>query len=139
LPTPGPIIISNDDYLQQVLSNLVMNAWEAALGESHSPVRLSVKTVSLADIPLLHRFPIDWQPQGDVYACLEVTDAGVGIADEDIEKLFDPFFTSKFMGRGLGLPVVLGIVKAHGGVMTVESRPGAGSAFRVFFPASGGE
>ena len=59
-----------------------------------------------------------------------------GFADEDLEKLFDPFFSTKFTGRGLGLSVVLGIVRAHGGAVTVESEPGRGSVFRVFFPVS---
>jgi CheY-like chemotaxis protein len=70
---------------------------------------------------------------------MEVKDAGCGIADKDIEKLFDPFFSSKFTGRGMGLAVVLGIVKAHDGAVTVESEPGRGSAFRVFLPVSGEE
>jgi two-component system, cell cycle sensor histidine kinase and response regulator CckA len=63
-----------------------------------------------------------------------VVDEGNGIPCGDIEKLFDPFFSTKFTGRGLGLSVVLGIVKAHGGGVTVESKLGAGSVFRVFFP-----
>ena len=74
-----------------------------------------------------------------LYACLEVMDEGCGIEDKDIENLFDPFFSSKFTGRGMGLAVVMGIVRAHGGVVTVESEPGRGSAFRVFFPLSGKE
>ena len=65
-----------------------------------------------------------------------MADAGSGIACKDIEKVFDPFYTTKFTGRGLGLPVVLGIVKAHNGGVTVESKPGQGSVFRVFFPVS---
>ena len=68
-----------------------------------------------------------------------MVDAGSGIADKDIEKLFDPFFSSKFTGRGLGLSVVLGIVRAHGGAVTVESEPGRGSTFRVFLPVSAEE
>ena len=68
-----------------------------------------------------------------------MADAGSGIADKDIEKIFDPFFSTKFTGRGLGLSVVLGIVRAHGGAVTVESEPGRGSAFRVFLPASAEE
>jgi CheY-like chemotaxis protein len=68
-----------------------------------------------------------------------VTDNGVGIAADDIDKLFDPFFSSKFSGRGLGLSVVLGIVKGHGGLITVESEKGHGSTFRVYFPISNGK
>lgn len=56
-----------------------------------------------------------------------------------MEKLFDPFFSTKFTGRGLGLPVVMGIVKAHEGAVTVESRPGQGATFRVFLPVTAEE
>jgi signal transduction histidine kinase len=52
----------------------------------------------------------------------------------DIEKLFDPFFSSKSTGRGMGLAVVLGIARAHGGIVVVESEPSSGSVFRVYFP-----
>jgi CheY-like chemotaxis protein len=138
LPSPGPAVIGNAIEIQQVLTNLITNAWEA-VGTSRGSIHLSVKTLSTADIPQSNRFPIGWQPQDNAYACLTVTDAGSGIADNDIEKLFDPFFSSKFTGRGLGLSVVLGIVKAHGGAVTVESKPGKGSAFRVFLPVSAQE
>ena len=134
-PSPGPAISANANQMQQVLINLVTNAWEA-LGDEPGAVHLRVKTVSAADIPASNRFPLDWAPQEDAYACLEVVDAGCGIASADIEKLFDPFFSSKFTGRGLGLPVVLGVVRAHCGAITVESEPGRGSVFRVFLPAS---
>lgn len=136
LPSPGPVIMANANQIQQVLINLITNAREA-VGEGPGTVRLSVKTVSVADIPAAHRFPLDWQPLNNAYACLEVADSGCGIEDQDIEKLFDPFFSSKFPGRGMGLAVVLGIVRGHGGVVTVESEPGRNSVFRVFFPISG--
>jgi two-component system cell cycle sensor histidine kinase/response regulator CckA len=84
----------------------------------------------------VHRFPVDWQPQGELFACLMVKDTGSGIAAKDIDKLFDPFFTSKFAGRGLGLAIVLGILKMHKGMITVESEPGHGSVFQAFFPLS---
>ena len=63
-----------------------------------------------------------------------MADSGCGIADLEIEKIFDPFFSRKFTGRGMGLAVVLGIVRAYGGAITVASEPGRGSLFRVFFP-----
>jgi PAS domain S-box-containing protein len=138
LASPGPVVNANSVKIQQVLTNLASNAWEA-VGESRGAIHLNVKTVPQAEIPLSYRFPIGWQPQEHAYVCLEVMDTGCGIADNDIEKLFDPFFSSKFTGRGLGLPVVLGIVKAHGGAVTVESEPGRGSIFRVFLPVSAEE
>jgi len=67
---------------------------------------------------------------------LEVTDTGCGIAAKDIEQLFDPFYSTKFTGRGMGLAVVLGLVNSHRGVITVESKLGSGSTFRLFFPLS---
>jgi len=134
-PSPGPVVHANADQIQQVLANLLANAWES-LGEARGRVRLGIRTCPAAEIPTAHRFPIDWQPQEVDHACLEVADTGSGIAEADIEKLFDPFFSTKFSGRGLGLPVVLGIVQAHGGAVTVESRSGQGSTFRVFLPVS---
>jgi len=132
---PGPIIKANAEQLQQLLTNLVTNAGEA-MGSAGGSVRLSLSTCPAAEVPTAHRFPIGWQPQGPDYACLEVADTGVGIASADIEKLFDPFFSTKFTGRGLGLSVVLGLVQAHGGALTVASPPGQGSIFRVYLPIS---
>jgi signal transduction histidine kinase/ActR/RegA family two-component response regulator len=135
LPAPGPGISANANQLQQVLANLIINAWEAS-NNGRSVIRLSVKTVAAADISATRRFPIDYQTHAGAYACLEVADAGCGISAKDFCTLFDPFFTTKFAGRGLGLPVVLGIVRSHNGVVTVESEPGRGSTFRIFFPVS---
>ncbi len=137
-PSFGPVIRADDGQIQQVLTNLVTNAWEAA-GENKGAISLSIKTFSMTDIPVLNRFPIDWQARESIYACLEVVDTGCGITNKDIEKIFDPFFTTKFTGRGLGLSVVIGIVQAHGGGITVESEPGQGSVFRVFLPVSNEE
>jgi len=133
LPSPGPVISANAKQMQQLLTNLITNAWEA-VGEDGGSIHLGVKTVSPAEISTINRYPIDWQPRDTVYACLEVTDKGGGIKDKDIEKLFDPFFSSKFTGRGMGLSVVLGIVRSYSGVVTVESEQGQGSAFQIFFP-----
>jgi len=135
LPSPGPVIRANPNKIQLLLINLVTNAWEA-VGKGRGVIKLTVKTVSPNEIPRTNRFPIDWEPRDKEYACLELADAGCGIADEDIERLFDPFFSTKLVGRGLGLPVVLGIVRAHNGAVTVESEPGRGSVFRAFMPSS---
>lgn len=135
LPIPGPIVCANTNQILQVLTNLVTNAWEAE-GKKKGTIDLTVKTVSPVNISAIHRFPVDWQSADVIYACMAVTDRGCGIANEDIGKIFDPFFSSKFPGRGLGLAVVLGIVEAHDGVVTVESEKEQGSTFRVFLPMS---
>ena len=135
LPTPGPVISANANQIQQILINLVTNALEAVV-EGRGVIHLTVGTVSPADIPAAHRFPAGWQPQYPAYAFLEVKDTGCGIEDKDIENIFDPFFSNKFTGRGMGLAVVLGIVRNHRGVITVMSEPGCGSTFRVFIPVS---
>ena len=135
LPAPGPSVSTGASHIQQVLTNLVTNAWEAMPGAGGC-VRVELKTVAVAAIPTAQRFPVAWQPEDPVYACLQVADTGSGIAPENVEKLFDPFFSTKFTGRGLGLSMVLGIVRAHHGAITVETEPGRGSVFRVFLPVS---
>ncbi|MBV8729235.1 MAG: response regulator, partial [Acidobacteriia bacterium] len=70
------------------------------------------------------------------YVSLEVTDDGSGIDEASRPRIFEPFFTTKFTGRGLGLAGVQGIVRAHSGFIQVDSAPGQGATFRVFFPAS---
>ena len=134
--SPGPVISGDADQIQQVLSSLTTNAWESISDNNQGSIDLTIKTVYYTDVPTLKCFPIDWRTQCIPHACLEVSDNGCGISNKDIDKLFDPFFTTKFTGRGLGLSVVMGIVKAHGGGVTVESEPGRGSVFRVFFPVS---
>lgn len=133
LPSPGPVIMVNSKHILQVLINLTNNAWEA-MNAGEGTIGLCVKTVRTTDIPAVHRFPPDWDPRDDAYACLEVVDEGCGIGDEHIDKLFDPFFSTKLTGRGMGLAVVLGIARAHGAAVTVASKPGHTTAFRVFLP-----
>ncbi len=133
LPYPGPAINTNLNQIQLILTNLIGNSKEAIGGEQGA-ISLSVKTASSVDVPAYHRFPINWQPGDKTYASLEIRDTGCGMAEKDLMEAFDPFFSTKFTGRGLGLSVVLGLVQAHGGVITVESAQGLGSVFCVFFP-----
>jgi PAS domain S-box-containing protein len=137
-PAVGPVVKASAHQLRQVLKNLLTNAWEA-LESGQGTVRLTISIHSPADIPVKNRFPLDWQPQDCRYGCLEITDTGSGIDKDDIDKIFDPFFTQKFLGRGLGLPIVLGIVRAHYGVVTVTSTIGSGSEVRVYLPIFAGE
>ncbi|MCG6533919.1 MAG: ATP-binding protein, partial [Syntrophales bacterium LBB04] len=135
LQLPGPIICANSAQILQILSNLITNAWEA-IGSDVGTIHLAIQTVPSEAISASQRFPPNWSAEHADYACLEVRDTGCGIPKEDIEKLFDPFFTTKFVGRGLGLPVVLGLVRAHEGGIRVESQPGRGSIFRIYLPLS---
>ncbi len=135
LPGSGPVVEADPAMMQEALSNLLINAWEAASGERNI-IRVRTSAVDADAIPSPGRNPVTFHPEARKYACLEVSDSGVGIAPDAIRMLFDPFYSTKFTGRGLGLPTVLGIVQMHKGVVTVESRPGRGSIFRLFIPAA---
>jgi PAS domain S-box-containing protein len=134
-PSRGPCVKMSGTQFNQVLTNLVTNALEACTAED-ARVRVAVREVPASQVPPVHRFPADWRPSAEGYACLEVEDTGTGITENDMGALFDPFFSSKFTGRGLGLPVVLGIARSHGGGVTVKSTPGQGSIFRFFLPVT---
>ncbi len=129
----GPAVRVNADQMQMVLLHLVTNAAEA-IGDNTGRIRLSTRTIQLSDIPRIVTAPVDWHPDANMYACVEVSDTGSGIAEQDMEKLFDPFFTTKFTGRGLGLPVILGLVKSWEGAFCVESKKDQGSSFRILLP-----
>lgn len=131
----GPMVSINQNHIRQVLTNLFLNAYES-FGNSEGNIHLAVRKYSPAEIPESYRFPVDWNPGAGDYACLEIRDSGCGIPNTEIDKIFDPFYSTKFSGRGMGLSVVLGIVHKCSGVITVESEPDIGSVFRVFFPVA---
>jgi signal transduction histidine kinase len=114
--------------------NLVINASEA-IGEKSGVVTLTTGA-KYCDVNYLREtFLDDSLPEG-LYVSLEVTDTGCGMDKETQARIFEPFFTTKFVGRGLGMPAVLGIVLEHKGALKVVSEPGEGTTVLLVFPAS---
>ncbi len=130
---PRPIVQADGAQIRQILINLVTNAWEA-VGDGCGEVRVSTGVISAKDIGDAPVFPVNWMPTTEDYAYLDVSDTGSGMDGEARERIFDPFFSTKFAGRGLGLAVVEGIIRSHEGAVTVQSTPGLGSTFRVLLP-----
>lgn len=123
--------------LRQVIMNLVANASDAIEQEQGL---ITVSTgISGRDQIEKSGSLIKGDLSSEKYVLLEVTDTGCGMNEMMISKIFDPFFTTKSTGRGLGMAVVLGIVRGHNGTIKVESQPGKGSKFRLFFPAASDE
>jgi PAS domain S-box-containing protein len=131
--SPGPVVQADAGQIGQMLIQLVNNAKEA-IGAENGEIRLSVRTLPATQIAGTAIWPPDWNPDRAEYAMLQVADTGCGIRAADIDKVMDPFFSTKFTGRGMGLAMVLGIVRAHKGALTVQSNVGLGSIFQVFFP-----
>jgi CheY-like chemotaxis protein len=129
-----PPVECDKAQMQQVILNLLINAAEAC---GSQPGMIHVSTTSEAADARRLQPSFGLPPvQPGVFVRLEVRDTGSGMTAEVKAKIFDPFFTTKFTGRGLGLSAVLGIVRAHHGAIEVDSTPGKGSAFRIFFSIS---
>jgi signal transduction histidine kinase len=128
-----PAIRANPSQIRQLILNLVKNSSEALQGEDGT-ITVTTRTIHL-DRSTAAELPADL-PEGD-YAGLMVCDTGCGMAAEVRTKVFDPFYTTKFTGRGLGLAVVQGIIRSHGGAINVISTPGKGSTFEILLPYAG--
>ncbi len=131
-----PTIDADASQLQQVIMNLVINAAEA-INTSQGVVEVRTSVHEVGDEEL--RANVSRQtPSPGKYVVLTVQDNGHGMDQATQARIFDPFYTTKFTGRGLGLAAVLGIVRGHRGLLTVDSHPHAGTTFRVFFPVTQG-
>jgi PAS domain S-box-containing protein len=130
---PEPVLVKADAVqLGQALAHVLTNAVEA-LGNRPGEVSIGTSRITLereqvADAVLV---PAEWH---GAYAQIEVSDTGCGIARADLKRIFDPFFSTKFTGRGLGLAAVLGIIKIHQGILMVASEPGRGTKIQILLP-----
>lgn len=120
--------------MRQVILNVLTNAVEA-LGDTHGSITLATAVDVLTSDTLAQMLLGAERPAG-TYVRLTIADTGVGIDAATQARIFDPFFSTKFIGRGLGLAAVQGIVRGHHGALKVESAPGRGTTLNVYFPAS---
>jgi two-component system cell cycle sensor histidine kinase/response regulator CckA len=123
--------------LRQVVLNLVNNAAEAVKGSGTITVRLYTATSHASDLSTAN-FDNTTTPRApsDRFAVLDVADTGPGIDPKTLSRVFDPYFSTKAPGRGLGLSAVLGIVRGHSGAIRINSELGAGTSFRVWIPSA---
>jgi PAS domain S-box-containing protein len=133
LPPGLPAIEADATQIRQVVMNLITNAADAIEGEGGT---ITISTgVMQCDRACIEMMTYHGDLSEGPYVYFEVADNGIGMDRETQAKLFEPFYTTKFTGRGLGLSAVLGTIRAHRGAVHVESTPGRGSRFRVLLPA----
>jgi len=131
-----PLTLIDKTQFSQILLNLVKNAGEAIEEDNTNKRRIILSTTVVPELKdttksFVHQAP-DFQ-QGPLIM-LSVKDTGIGISSSAIKKIFDPFYTTKFTGRGLGLANVLGIINLHHGAIKIESNVGVGTEFSIYFP-----
>jgi len=141
LPRPGiqfhiqlaerlPAVKGDPEQILQVLAGLIANADEA-MEAGKGEIRLSLERVHLSECELRRKDWVEPPPSADG-VCLEVSDSGKGIPPEHLGRIFDPFFSTKAAGRGLGLSATIGIIRNHGAGLQVVSSP-TGTTFRICF------
>ncbi|MFT7623300.1 MAG: two-component system cell cycle sensor histidine kinase/response regulator CckA [Myxococcota bacterium] len=130
-PLDIPIVVADSPQMQQILMNLVLNAAESLGGPG--VVSLSTGTVFCDTEYFKTSYLMDELEAGE-YVFVQVSDTGCGMDVDTRAKLFEPFFSTKQTGRGLGLAAVLGIVRGHSGAIQVDSEPGRGTTIKVLFP-----
>jgi two-component system cell cycle sensor histidine kinase/response regulator CckA len=124
----GVVVRADAVQLEQVLLNLCTNARQAM--PQGGKLTLTTRTTRFDGAQMVRQA---WARAG-AFGELAVSDTGIGMDQATVSRVFEPFFTTKREGTGLGLATVYGIVQQHGGFVRVESAPGAGTTFRVFFP-----
>jgi two-component system, cell cycle sensor histidine kinase and response regulator CckA len=130
-----PAILADPSQIRQLILNLLTNASEALAGES-GELNVATSEVNLGKVDVVAFSDTLPPPKPGNYVCVSVSDTGTGVTSSTIGKLFEPFYTTKGMATGLGLAAVQGIVRAHRGVLAVESSPDDGTTVRVLFPVA---
>jgi len=117
--------------IEQVLMNLFVNSWQAMPGGGDLHIATENVNLNSKDV-------VPFKVEVGRYVKLSITDTGIGMDPEVQQRIFDPFYTTKEMGRGtgLGLASAYGIVKSHGGIINVYSEKGKGATFNIYLPAS---
>ena len=128
-----PSVMGDASQLRQVVMNLITNASDA-IGDGNGRITVMTGVTETTQEHLASAYAHDELPVGR-YTYVEVTDNGCGMDEETRARIFEPFFTTKLTGRGLGMAAVLGIVRAHGGAIIIQSEPGHGTAIRVLLPS----
>jgi signal transduction histidine kinase len=118
--------------MHMVLSSVIANASEAIEGPGR--IRILTKNERINGEPTQNNLGLE----PGSYVCLTVEDDGKGMDEETRSRMFEPFYSTKFQGRGLGMAAVYGIVKNHLGSISVDSEPGRGTVVRVYLPATNG-
>ncbi|MBT3297086.1 MAG: response regulator [Verrucomicrobia bacterium] len=125
-------IDADPGQIQQIILNLLTNASESLEGQSGAVSIATGERHCTADD--LRDMYLSEAVTPGTFVYLEVSDTGCGMDPDTLSRIFDPFFTTKFTGRGLGLAATLGIVRSHSGTIKIDSTPGRGTTFSIFFP-----
>lgn len=133
IPPTMPMVCKFDKIqIREVLKNVLTNAIESLVqGTGHIEITFGSASYSSAELPIIFR---DGLPSTHTYVFCQITDNGCGIAPEVSERIFEPFFTSKFVGRGLGLALAAGVMRSHHGALLVQSTVSEGTTVRVLLP-----
>jgi PAS domain S-box-containing protein len=132
-----PDIKGDASQLRQVVMNLIINASEA-LGEEQGEIRVALTKTDITS-GQQERDHLGKVITPGSYLCLEVTDTGCGMDDETKQRIFEPFYTTKFPGRGLGMSAVLGGVTSHKGALQLTSQPWEGTTVKIYLPVRNGD
>ncbi len=132
LPLEAPTIMADQTQVQQIVMNLVTNAAEA-IGKESGRIEICTGIIEINQEFLDSAIAADEASPGK-HVFVEVNDNGCGMDEETKSRIFEPFFSTKFAGRGLGLSAVLGIVRSHQGAVQIESELGVGTRIRIMFP-----